>query len=157
MCDTSQRGIYIPHILQATTTEQHETGESLKKDPPMIRLHTAHATSYRTLHKLPRQSTNYCTRHKLPCLGSMRRGGEARKNIMIIQQQSNIAITTIIQYTKHPYHAFTPLPSTLTQASSSYRARVFRGVYVCFSSPIFRCIRSHPAGLLLAAFKTLSL
>ena len=71
---------------------------------------------------------------------------------MIIQQQSNIAITTMIQYTKHPYHAFTPLPSTLTQASSSYRARVFRGVYVCFSSPIFRCIRSPcPNSLAMAA------
>ena len=132
-------GMKLPHIPQATATEQHETGESLKKDPPMIRLHTAHATSYRTLHKLPRHSTNYCTRHKLPCLGSMRRGGEAQKNIMIIQQQSNIAITTIIQYTKHPYHAFTPLPSTrvviprlgesslfrLSTSAVTRRARVF--------------------------------
>ena len=31
---------------------------------------------------------------------------------MIIQQQSNIAIKTIIQNPKHPYRAYTPLPST---------------------------------------------
>ena len=38
---------------QATATEQHETGRSLKKDLPTIKLRTAHSTSYRTFHKLP--------------------------------------------------------------------------------------------------------
>ena len=80
------------------------------------KLHTAHSASYRTLHKLPRPSTNYCTRHKLPCLGSMRRGGEARKNIMIIQQQSNIAITIITKQPTHAYRELSPLPSTLKPA-----------------------------------------
>ena len=42
----------LPHIPQATTTEQHETGESSKKDlrrlscTPYIPHATAHPTSY---------------------------------------------------------------------------------------------------------------
>ena len=51
----------LPHIPQITTTEAHRTVESLRKKLPTINLHTAHSTSYRTFHKLPR-------------LGGMRQG-----------------------------------------------------------------------------------
>ena len=65
----------------------------------------AHCTSY---HDTPQAIAHATSYHDWVA----EEGGGARKNIMIIQPHSNIAITTIIQYPTHPYHALTPLPST---------------------------------------------
>ena len=48
----------LPHIPQATTTDQHETGEVIKKATPTIKVHTEHSTNNHTFHKLPRLSSN---------------------------------------------------------------------------------------------------
>ena len=81
----------LPHIPQATTTDQHETGGVIRKNNTTNELHTVCSTSYRTFHKLPRlnsmrqgvitkttptirvhteHSTNNHTFHKLPRLSS---------------------------------------------------------------------------------------